>query len=69
MRETRRQQKKDEQQERLTQLNMKLEAVRRKQEIRRVLEEDLIKKGATAQMAQSFVMNLDNKDLTRVRDT
>ena len=48
---------------------MKLEAVRRKQEIRRVLEEDLIKKGATAQMAQSFVMNLDNKDLTRVRDT
>ena len=48
---------------------MKLEAVRKKQEMRRVLEEDLIKKGATAEMAQSYLINLDDKDLTRVRDT
>ena len=48
---------------------MKLEAVRRKQQIRRVLEEDLIKKGATAEMAQSFLISLDDKDLTRVKET
>lgn len=28
--------------------------------------DDLINKGATAQMAQSYVINLDSEDLTRI---
>ena len=49
--------------EKLTQLNIKLEQVRRKQRIKKLLQEDLIKKGASAADAQSYITSLDKKDL------
>ena len=52
--------------ERLTQLNLKLEQVRRKHRIKKLLEEDLIKKGASAASAQSYITSLDRKDLHRI---
>jgi len=36
--------------------------------MKRVLAVDLIKKGASTKMAQSYVMSLDNEDLTRVKE-
>ena len=50
----------------MSKLNLKLEEIRKKQRMKRILEEDLVNKGATAQMAQSFVMNLDQQDLKRM---
>ena len=47
-------------------MNQKLNEVRKKQRIKRILKEDLISKGASAHMAQSYVMNMDGEDLTRV---
>ena len=49
-------------------MNLKLEQVRRKQRIKRFLAADLIKKGATAHMAESYVMSLGNDDLTRMKE-
>jgi len=40
--------------------------VRKKQRTKRIIMDDLINKGATAQMAQSYVINLDSEDLTRI---
>jgi len=35
----------------MSKLNLKLEEIRKKQRMKRILEEDLVNKGATAQMA------------------
>ena len=43
--------------------------MRRKKRIKRVLEDDLVKKGANLDLAQSYIMNLDSDDLTRVKDS
>ena len=53
--------------EKLDYLNLKMEEVRKKQRMKKVLQADLMNKGASAKMAQSYVMSLDSENLSRFR--
>lgn len=46
----------------------KLQQVWRKKRVKQVMQQELVNKGATAQVAQSYVMSLENDDLQRYQD-
>ena len=52
--------------EQFNKLSQKLDEVRRKQRVKRLLREDLIRNGAESDLAKSYIRGLEYDDLMRV---
>ena len=55
--------------EKMNQLNDKLEQVKRKRRIKQLVAEDLVRKGASASLAKSYVISLEEDDLKRIKES